>query len=304
MPYVLIGLRIPEEEWRAKDTSLAHLKNKTCSLVRISAEKKASQRLWMFKVKEELNGRKRYKARLEPSYVRALNDTSTQHKSEGFQLAVQEENLECRFKEILSSTEATILGTKSLAAMFTRLVIPSQLITDNGDLPERGLRIPEEEWRAKDTSLTHLKAVARMKCDRTFGYKESPGYLDPGGSSNTSERSENSGSFEDSGRSDGEYSKDEASYKEGGSETPHVRRSIRECRAPWKKAINKETILLVKNKTCSLVRISAEKKASQRLWMFKVKEELNGRKRYKARLVVKGFQQKRMVDYNEIFSPR
>ncbi|GJX57055.1 retrovirus-related pol polyprotein from transposon TNT 1-94, partial [Tanacetum coccineum] len=69
--------------------------------------------LWMFNVKEEHNGRKRYKARLvvkgfqqkrglhEPSYVGALNDTSTQHKSEGFQLAGQEENLECILKEIL-----------------------------------------------------------------------------------------------------------------------------------------------------------------------------------------------------------
>ncbi|GJT18825.1 hypothetical protein Tco_0877531 [Tanacetum coccineum] len=61
-------------------------KNQMCSLVRISAKKKASQKLWMFK---------------EPSYVGALNDTSTQHKSEGFQLAGQEENLECILKEIL-----------------------------------------------------------------------------------------------------------------------------------------------------------------------------------------------------------
>ncbi|GJS63800.1 retrovirus-related pol polyprotein from transposon TNT 1-94 [Tanacetum coccineum] len=88
-------------------------KNQTCSLVRISAGKKASQRLWMFKVKEEQDGSKRYKARLvvkgfqqkqelqEPSYVGALNDTSTQHKSEGFQLAGQKENLEYRLKEIL-----------------------------------------------------------------------------------------------------------------------------------------------------------------------------------------------------------
>ncbi|GKE72749.1 retrovirus-related pol polyprotein from transposon TNT 1-94 [Tanacetum coccineum] len=51
------------------------------------------------------------------------------------------------------------------------------------------------------------------------------------------------------------------------------------------------------------LQISAGKKASQRLWMFKVKEEQNGRKTYKARLMVKGFQQKRGVDYNKIFSP-
>ncbi|GKD69576.1 hypothetical protein Tco_1323666, partial [Tanacetum coccineum] len=37
----------------------------------------------------------------DPSYVGSLNDTSTQHKSKGFQLAGQKENLECRLKEIL-----------------------------------------------------------------------------------------------------------------------------------------------------------------------------------------------------------
>ncbi|GKD25669.1 hypothetical protein Tco_1231883 [Tanacetum coccineum] len=60
-------------------------------------------------------------------YVGALNDTSTQHKSEGFQLAGQKENLECILKEILwaklvwilisegSLSLLKILGTKSLA---------------------------------------------------------------------------------------------------------------------------------------------------------------------------------------------
>nr|GEW19845.1 retrovirus-related Pol polyprotein from transposon TNT 1-94 [Tanacetum cinerariifolium] len=61
-------------------------KNQTCSLVRISVGNKASQRLWMFK---------------EPSCVGALNDTSTQHKSEGFQSAEKEENLVCKLKKSL-----------------------------------------------------------------------------------------------------------------------------------------------------------------------------------------------------------
>ncbi|GKE26866.1 hypothetical protein Tco_1442250 [Tanacetum coccineum] len=149
----------------------------------------------------------------------------------------------------------------------------------------------------------------------------------PSGSLDRSEGSENSGIFEDSGRPDEEYSEDEASSKEGGSKTPHVQRSPRESRAPvryspsanyllltengkpesyseslsskesvyWKKAINEEMVSLEKNQTCSLVRISAGKKASQRLWMFKVKEDQDGSKGYKARLVVTGFQQKQGV---------
>ncbi|GKE19602.1 retrovirus-related pol polyprotein from transposon TNT 1-94 [Tanacetum coccineum] len=71
----------------------------------------------------------------------------------------------------------------------------------------------------------------------------------------------------------------------------------------WKKAINEEMVSLEKNQTCSLVRLPVVKKASQSLWMFNVKEEQDVSKRYKVRLVVKGFQQKRGVDYNEIFSP-
>ncbi|GJW67995.1 putative RNA-directed DNA polymerase [Tanacetum coccineum] len=196
----------------------------------------------------------------------------------------------------------------------TSTVCTTCLIYRTPYIPIR-LRIPEEEWRGKDTSLAHLK--------------------NPGGSSDTSEGSENSGSFEDSGRSDEEYSKDGASSKEGGSKTPHVRRSTRESRAPvryspsanylllkengepesysealsskefvqWKKAINEEMVSLEKNQNWSLVRLPAGKKALQSKWVFRVKEEHDGKKRYKARLVVKGFQQKQEVEYNEIFSP-
>ncbi|GKG63300.1 hypothetical protein Tco_0640795, partial [Tanacetum coccineum] len=48
------------------------------------------------------------------------------------------------------------------------------------------------------------------------------GFQSPGGSSDTSEGSENSRSFENSGRSDEKYSEDGASCKERGSKTPHV----------------------------------------------------------------------------------
>nr|GEV40428.1 retrovirus-related Pol polyprotein from transposon TNT 1-94 [Tanacetum cinerariifolium] len=148
-----------------------------------------------------------------------------------------------------------------------------------------GLRIPEEEWRGKDTSLTHMKLS---------GYEKSPGYpkqryyiygLDLW---SQSEGSENSESFEDSGRSDEEYSKDGASSKEGGYEIP-LRTGKLESYSEalsskefvqWKKAIIEEMVSLEKNQTCSLVRLPAGKKASQSLWMFRVKEEQDDSKRY------------------------
>ncbi|GKD70941.1 hypothetical protein Tco_1325031 [Tanacetum coccineum] len=78
-----------------------------------------------------------------------------------------------------------------------------------------GLRISEEEWRGKDTSLAHLKndsivAEHGLSSEITQSL---------GGSSDTSEGSENSGNFKDSGRSNEEYSEDATSSKEGGFET-------------------------------------------------------------------------------------
>nr|GEX28534.1 retrovirus-related Pol polyprotein from transposon TNT 1-94 [Tanacetum cinerariifolium] len=121
-----------------------------------------------------------------------------------------------------------------------------------------------------------------------------------GGSSYTSEGSENNKSFEDSERSDKEDSIDRASFEDGGS-THSEALSSKEF-VQWKKTINKEMVSLEKNQTWSLVRLLARKKALQSKWVFKVKEEKDSKKRYKTRLVVKGFQQKQGVDYNEIFS--
>nr|GEV12989.1 putative laccase [Tanacetum cinerariifolium] len=159
-----------------------------------------------------------------------------------------------------------------------------------------GLRTTEEEWRGKDTSLTHLK-LSR--------YEESPGYpkqryhiygLDLwsqvcdksssltkpiqksqvvlvdipknlaendnivaehglsskitqslGGSLDTSEGSKNRGSFEDSRKSDKEDSEYGAFSKEGGSETPQVRRSTRESRALVRYSQSANYLLLTEN---------------------------------------------------------
>ena len=39
------------------------------------------------------------------------------------------------------------------------------------------------------------------------------------------------------------------------------------------------------------------------MWVYEIKNEHDGSKHYKAKLVVKGFQQKEGIDYIEIFSP-
>jgi hypothetical protein len=50
-------------------------------------------------------------------------------------------------------------------------------------------------------------------------------------------------------------------------------------------------------------KLPAGKRALQNKWVYKLKEEDGGEKRYKARLVVKGFAQKKGIDFDEIFSP-
>ena len=60
---------------------------------------------------------------------------------------------------------------------------------------------------------------------------------------------------------------------------------------------------LVNIQTWDLVQFPAGKRALQNKWVYKLKEEDGGKKRHKARLVVKGFAQKKGIDFDEIFSP-
>lgn len=71
----------------------------------------------------------------------------------------------------------------------------------------------------------------------------------------------------------------------------------------WESAMKDEMDSLMSNKTWELAELPQGKKALHNKWIYRIKEEHDGSKRYKARLVVKGFQQKEGVDYTEIFSP-
>ena len=60
---------------------------------------------------------------------------------------------------------------------------------------------------------------------------------------------------------------------------------------------------LLKNKTWDLCKFPASKRALQNKWVYRLKEEDGRKKIFKAKLVVKGFAQKKGIDFDEIFSP-
>ncbi|WVY97343.1 hypothetical protein V8G54_029494 [Vigna mungo] len=71
----------------------------------------------------------------------------------------------------------------------------------------------------------------------------------------------------------------------------------------WELAMKDEMKSLMSNQTWELVELPVGEKALHNKWVYRVKEDHDGSKRYQARLVVKGFQQKEGVDYTEIFAP-
>ena len=60
---------------------------------------------------------------------------------------------------------------------------------------------------------------------------------------------------------------------------------------------------LLGNQTWELIELLAGKKALHNKWVYRIENEHDGSKHYKAKLVVKGFQQKEGIDNTEIFSP-
>ena len=72
----------------------------------------------------------------------------------------------------------------------------------------------------------------------------------------------------------------------------------------WMKAMQEEMHSLLKNDTYELVELPKGGKALRNKWVFKLKKDSDGKLlKYKARLVVKGFRQKKGIDFDDIFSP-
>jgi hypothetical protein len=75
-------------------------------------------------------------------------------------------------------------------------------------------------------------------------------------------------------------------------------------RPHWVEAIKAEGKSLQLHGTWTLVELPKGKKALTARWIFKVKYDENGNvERYKARLVIRGYEQEKYVDYEEIFAP-
>ena len=75
-----------------------------------------------------------------------------------------------------------------------------------------------------------------------------------------------------------------------------------ETRKKCELSMEEEMESLMHNQTWDLVRLPTGKPELQNKWVYKLKEEDGGKQRHKARLVVKGFAQKKGIDFDEIFS--
>lgn len=72
----------------------------------------------------------------------------------------------------------------------------------------------------------------------------------------------------------------------------------------WQLAMAEELSSLERNKTWTLTKLPSDRNALGCKWVYKLKlNEYGEIAKYKARLVVQGFNQKYGVDYDEVFAP-
>ena len=91
---------------------------------------------------------------------------------------------------------------------------------------------------------------------------------------------------------------------DGGDPETYHETILHESKKEWVKAMQEEVRSLLENHTYDLVKLPQGIKALINILVYRFKIEDNGSQlRYKARLVVKGFNQKKSIDFEEIFSP-
>nr|GFB60908.1 retrovirus-related Pol polyprotein from transposon TNT 1-94 [Tanacetum cinerariifolium] len=100
------------------------------------------------------------------------------------------------------------------------------------------------------------------------------------------------------------YANEYVLLTDGGEPECYVEAIEDEQKKEWFEAMQDEMNSLHENNTFELVKLPKGKRALKNKWVYKLKtEEHTSRPRYKARLVVKGFSQKRGIDFDEIFPP-
>ncbi|KAJ9701207.1 hypothetical protein PVL29_006516 [Vitis rotundifolia] len=101
------------------------------------------------------------------------------------------------------------------------------------------------------------------------------------------------------------YTSDEHLFLSNGGELENYQGVLlHDEKKEWLRAMHEEMKFLHKNNTYELMELPKGEKALKNKWVLKRKSELNrSQPKYKTRLVVKGFSQKKGIDFKEIFSP-
>ena len=91
---------------------------------------------------------------------------------------------------------------------------------------------------------------------------------------------------------------------DGGEPQSFAEAMAHDQKEKWLEAMKEEMNSLLQNHTYDLVKLPAGKRPLKNKWVYRLKaEEHSSQPRYKARLVVKGFSQRKGVDFDDIFSP-
>ncbi|GJY19328.1 hypothetical protein Tco_0390819 [Tanacetum coccineum] len=164
--YVPIGLRIPKEEWRGKDTSLTYLKVFSCDS--------------FVKVKDVCGEAMKY------TFIGSDSDE------------MRYSFRDTKSHQVIRSREIT----------FVDLIYEARSMTDSSSLTK-----PIQKNQVDNAQIEYiLRTVINDSIVVEHGLSSEITHS-LGGSSDTSEGSENNGSFKDIGRSNKEYSEDGASSK-------------------------------------------------------------------------------------------